>query len=94
MNVPELIGITAGNRILIGQKELLRLNYEEGSKGIKDETSTLKREIFEVFIVKVYGGIQEIIKSTLLALTFLAIYKVTGLNTLWIQLVGKIISIP
>ena len=80
--------------ILIGQKELLRLNYEEGAKVIKDEKTLVKRKKSEVFRVKVYGGIQEIIKSTLLIITFLAIYKVTGLHAWWMQLVGKITSIP
>ena len=80
--------------ILIEQKELLRLNYEEGAKVIKDEKTPVKRKKSEVFRVKVYGGIQEIIKSTLLIITFLAIYKVTGLPAWWMQLVGKITSIP
>lgn len=76
--------------VIVEQDKLSQHIYVEDHNAIEDQRTEVKSNKVKVLRFKMYRKIIEIIKSVLLVITFLVIYKVTGFHSWWIQLVGNI----
>jgi len=56
----------------------------------KDAHKALQKTRLEVFKERLFNGITDLMKSTLIIFALLTLYKVSGLNTWWIQLVDTL----
>ena len=66
-----------------------RISRDEHGESMDDNEASQKTRL-EVFKDRLYHGIMDLMKSTLIIFALLTLYKVSGLNTWWIQLVDTL----